>query len=253
MSTSWGTALQWIPQNAFDDKSTLVQIMAWCCQAIRLYLSQCWPRPIWPQWVNPMASGKFEWNFWYVIFKQILVIDAWGISCEIALIWMSQDFTDNQSTLVQVMAWCRQATSHYLSQCWPRSLPQYGVSTPQWVNQPWSQLDLSNQTQPCISYLSPSSPGILIPQSLKYIPGFSNQDQPHFPRLFQTPCSMTLHINMQSYLGCGTVYSSCWTRWLGKGGCLCNNDYMKFTASPGLSKVPIQYENLAWSVWEFLY
>ena len=31
------------------------------------------------------------------------------------------------------MAWCRQATSHYLSQCWPRSLPPYGVTKPQWV------------------------------------------------------------------------------------------------------------------------
>ena len=27
----------------------------------------------------------------------------------------------DKSTLVQVMAWCRQATSHYLSQCWPIS------------------------------------------------------------------------------------------------------------------------------------
>ena len=36
--------------------------------------------------------------------------------------------------LVQVMAWCRQATSHYLSQCWPRSLSPYGVTRPQWLN-----------------------------------------------------------------------------------------------------------------------
>ena len=61
------------------------------------------------------------------------MIDGWGISCEIALIWMSLDFTDDQSTLVQVMAWCRQATSHYLSQCWPRSLSPYGATRPQWV------------------------------------------------------------------------------------------------------------------------
>ena len=54
-----------------------------------------------------------------VIFKRILVIDSWGISCQIALIWMPLDFIDDQSTLVQVMAWCRQATSHYLSECWP--------------------------------------------------------------------------------------------------------------------------------------
>ena len=53
---------------------------------------------------------------------------------------MSFDLTmltdDDMSTLVQVMAWCRQATSHYLSQCWPRSLSPYGVTRPQWV-QAW--------------------------------------------------------------------------------------------------------------------
>ena len=31
------------------------------------------------------------------------------------------------------MAWFHQATSHYLSQCWPRSLSPYGVTRPQWV------------------------------------------------------------------------------------------------------------------------
>ena len=66
-----------------------------------------------------IGPGEFECNFRNVIFKRILVIDGWGISCEIALIWMSLDFTDDQSTLVQVMAWCCQATSHYLSPCWP--------------------------------------------------------------------------------------------------------------------------------------
>ena len=59
--------------------------------------------------------------------------DGWGISCEIALIWMSFDFTDDQSTLVQVMAWCHQAPSHYLGQCWPRSLMPYGVTRPQFA------------------------------------------------------------------------------------------------------------------------
>ena len=50
-----------------------------------------------------------------------------------ALRWMSLDLIDDKSTLVQVMAWCRQATSHYLSQCWPRSMSPYGVTRPQWV------------------------------------------------------------------------------------------------------------------------
>ena len=38
------------------------------------------------QGVNSLSPGKFEWNFRYVIFKQILLIDGSGISCEIALI-----------------------------------------------------------------------------------------------------------------------------------------------------------------------
>ena len=41
--------------------------------------------------------------------------------------------------MVQTMAWCRQATSHYMSQCLPRSLAPYGVTRPQWVN-----LDIAN-------------------------------------------------------------------------------------------------------------
>ena len=46
-------------------------------------------------WLNSLAPGKFELNLRHVIFKQILVIDGWGISCEIVLIWMSLDFTDD--------------------------------------------------------------------------------------------------------------------------------------------------------------
>ena len=69
----------------------------------------------------------------YVIFKGILVIDVWGIICRIALIWMLLGFPDDQSTLVQVMAWCRLATRHYLNQCWPRLLSPYVVSRPRWV------------------------------------------------------------------------------------------------------------------------
>ena len=68
-----------------------------------------------------------------MVFKFILTIDGWDICNEISSRWRSLDLTDDKSTLVQVMAWCRQATSHYLSQCWPRSLSPYGVTRPQCV------------------------------------------------------------------------------------------------------------------------
>ena len=67
------------------------------------------------------------------IFKLILMIHGWGISSEIVLTWTAQDITDDKSTLVQVMAWCHQATSHYLIQCWPSYLSPCGVTRPQWV------------------------------------------------------------------------------------------------------------------------
>ena len=58
---------------------------------------------------------------------------GWGISYEIAIRWMLPELTDDKSTLVQVMAWCRQATNHYLSQCWPRSISPNAVTRPQWA------------------------------------------------------------------------------------------------------------------------
>ena len=45
-----------------------------------------------------------------------------GISCDIAISQLLLDLTDDKSILVQVMAWCHQASSHYMSQCWPTDL-----------------------------------------------------------------------------------------------------------------------------------
>ena len=84
--------------------------------------------------INSLAPGKSEWNFRSLIFQIISVIDGWVTSWELTLRWMSLDLTDDKLTLVQVMAWCLMAPSHYLSQCWPRSLSPYGVTRPQWVN-----------------------------------------------------------------------------------------------------------------------
>ena len=52
----------------------------------------------------------------------------------ILLKWMPQNFIDGESTLGQLVAWCLQAPSHYLSYCLPRSVLPCGVIRPQWVN-----------------------------------------------------------------------------------------------------------------------
>ena len=84
--------------------------------------------------IKSLVPRRFEWNFRSIIFKLILVFGGWGPSCEISRWWMPLDLTDDKSTLVQVMAWYRQATSHYLSQCWPSFMSPYGVIRPQCVN-----------------------------------------------------------------------------------------------------------------------
>ena len=63
-----------------------------------------------------------------------MVTDGCDISFEIVLLWMSLYLTDDKSTSVQVMAWCHQSTSHYLSQCWPKAMPPFGVTGPHRVN-----------------------------------------------------------------------------------------------------------------------
>ena len=83
--------------------------------------------------VNPLAHGRSECDSKHGVFNLVLLIGIFRSSHDNALWWMPQDLTDDQSTLVQVMARCRQATSHYLSQCWPRSVASYGVTRPQWV------------------------------------------------------------------------------------------------------------------------
>ena len=73
---------------------------------------------------NSLAPWIFEWN---LISKQILVINGWGICCVIAL-WDECYWIVGKSTLLQAIAWWRQATSHYLSQFLLRPRSPYGVT-----------------------------------------------------------------------------------------------------------------------------
>ena len=95
-------------------------------------------RPAWGCWFSSLAPVGPRCHFKTAIFNLVLLIGIFTSSNDNALRWMPWDLTDDKSTLVQVMAWCRQATSHYLSQCWPSSMSPYGVTRPQWVNvSPW--------------------------------------------------------------------------------------------------------------------
>ena len=63
ISTSCEIVLRWMPQSTFEDKSTLILVMA-SCQATNHFLSQCWPSSMLscgvtsPRWVKSYQSLK---------------------------------------------------------------------------------------------------------------------------------------------------------------------------------------------------
>ena len=108
--------------------------------------------------VNTLAPGRPGCHFKTAIFNLVLLIDFFRSSDDNAPRWMPWDLTDDKSTSVQVMAWCHQATNHYLSQCWHRSLSPYGVTRPGWVNRPLEnnqqhKLDTLKQRLACSGYV----------------------------------------------------------------------------------------------------
>ena len=89
-----------------------------------------------------------------VIFEHMVHIKFVSNSYDVIFKWMPQNLVEGKSTLVQVMAWCHQATSHYLNQFWPRSMspswPHDELTNPylgemlgelNWASNSWSTVD----------------------------------------------------------------------------------------------------------------
>ena len=80
--------------------------------------------------INLLSPGKCWGNFLSVIsFKLIIQNRNLSFLCEISPSWILPILDDDKSNLVQVMAWCRQTASHYLTQGSP-----YGIIRSPFVN-----------------------------------------------------------------------------------------------------------------------
>ena len=85
--------------------------MAWCHQADSHYMRQCWPMwPFgitWPQWVNTLRLGQNDCHFAGNISKCIFPMKGFVIWSKFHWqLFVHMGPIDNNSTLVQVMAWC---------------------------------------------------------------------------------------------------------------------------------------------------
>ena len=73
--------------------------------------------------------------FEYAIYRQNFSNYFFIASFNIVIVWSLQQLVGDKSTLVQVMVWCSQATSHYLNE-WSthRSMTSFYIIWPQWVS-----------------------------------------------------------------------------------------------------------------------
>ena len=71
---------------------------------------------------NSLSPERCNNSFKIITFKLISQKINVNSRCELVVKWMQQNIANGKTTLIQVMAWCRQATCHYLSQCWMASL-----------------------------------------------------------------------------------------------------------------------------------
>ena len=84
-------------------------------------------------YVDSLAHGRCGCNLKLIIFKLISKMYILSICCEFALWWMPDVSIDDQLTMVEVTAWCRQAASYYIIQCWPSSMTPCGDPRSRWV------------------------------------------------------------------------------------------------------------------------
>ena len=89
LSTSCEISLKWVLQNIIDDESILVPIMVRCHQVASHYLSQYWPRSMWP----------------YGITRPQWLTDSAMISRQPGDFWLSPRYVHNLISLFMYLCW----------------------------------------------------------------------------------------------------------------------------------------------------
>ena len=60
MGTRCETAASWMPKKLINEKSILLQLLAWCCRPSSHYLSQCWLRCTLPYGITIIQDLKWR-------------------------------------------------------------------------------------------------------------------------------------------------------------------------------------------------
>ena len=112
-----------MPQNTFDEKSSLVQVLAWHHlrqQAIA--------------WANVKTLRQNGCHFRDIIFKCIFLNEYMFILMKISLIFVPKGPINNILALVQIMAWCQPGDKPLSESLMVSLLIHICITQPQWVN-----------------------------------------------------------------------------------------------------------------------
>ena len=82
----------------------------------------------WQDWFNSLISGRKDYNLKSIIFE--LRVIAWVLAVKLLPGECHRTSLTRNQYWLQVMACCRQATSHYKKQRWAKSMPLYNVTSP---------------------------------------------------------------------------------------------------------------------------
>ena len=103
----------------------------WIICSVTSLRPQRWSLNLWIfHHISSLVLERSGCDFKKSVLNHVLLIGTSTFRCSHvnAIRYMNAIGLTDKSTLVQVMAWCRQATSHYLSQCGPRPISLFGVN-----------------------------------------------------------------------------------------------------------------------------
>ena len=114
LTTSFECSLRWMLQNAIDDKSTLVWVMAWCHQAISL--NKSWPSSVMPhsitrpQWVNTLFPNIYQYCKWWQLKCEKNVFAIRKLHCHLLVFYLclNKDSATKRSCYIcNIFHWLR--------------------------------------------------------------------------------------------------------------------------------------------------
>ena len=135
------------------------------------------------------------------IFKLILWTDILSTSYKIVVMWIEKNLTDDESMMVQEMAWCHQATSHYQNQCLPRFMSPYGIIRPQSIKKCFlEKLKHRNYSNQCLSFKCMCT--------IQFTMIYHRTK----PNILTWSLTMFKHSDSGELQGTGRVGTECWTQ-----------------------------------------